>query len=174
MKPVVYSYNSLDNIVFTAIRIGFQLERYDYFEPEFAQTRFENVTLIKENNRVSEQTFGVQISFDPGQGINPATLQPLGQVDGFDYVISSPGVNSITLPFRPDQSAITVTIDLFPDDLAEGTEGFQTSIGSAGAPFATFQLPSTTTTPRPMPPAFPDTLIRILDTDCKLYVLTTT
>ncbi len=160
---------------FSVVRIGFQLEQYDYFEPEIVQTQFENVTLIKEDNRVSEQTFGIQITFDdPGQGINPATLQQLGKVDGFDYVINNPGVNVMTLAFRPDQSAITIRLSLFPDELAEGSEGFRAGIGSAAAPFTTFQLPSPTTRPRPMPPAFPDTLIRILDTDCKFYYALTT
>ncbi len=136
--------------------------------------QFENVTLIKEDNRVSEQTFGIQITFgDPGQGINPATLQQPDQVDGFDYVINQPGIDRITLPFRPDQSAINFTIALFPDDSTEGTEGFRASIGLAGGQFATFQLPSPTTTPRPVPPAFRDALIIILDTDSKLDVLTT-
>ncbi len=131
--------------------------------------QFDNVTLIKEDNRVSEQTFAIQITVgDPDQGVNLATLQQPGQVDeGFDYVISTPGQNRIALPFPPDQSAITFTFTLFPDELAEGTEGFRAGIGSAGTPFATFQLPSATTRPRPMPPAFPDTLIRIIDTDSK-------
>ncbi len=165
----------MHTLFFTAIRIGFELEQYDYLEPELVQAQFENVTLIKEDNRVSEQTFGIQITFgDPGQGINPATLQQLGQEDGFDYVVNQPGDNVITLSFRPTVSRLTFTFSLFPDELAEGTEGFRAGIGSAGAPFASFQLPSPATRPIPMPPAFPDTLIRILDTDCKFnYVLTT-
>ncbi len=40
-------------------------------------------------------------------------------------------------------------------------------ISLAEGEFATFQLPSPTIRPSPMPPAFPDTLIRILDADCK-------
>ncbi len=158
----------MHTLFFTAIRIGFELEQYDYFEPEFVRTEFENVTLIKEDNCVSEQTFGIQISIgDPGQGINPAILQQLGQVDGFDYVITTPGLNVLTLSFQPDQSSITVIFSLFPDELAESTEGFRARIGSSTAPFPTFQLPSPTTRPRPMPPAFLDTLIRIVDNDCK-------
>ena len=75
---------------------------YDYFEPN-TRTLIENVTLIKEDNRVSEQTFGISITFgDPGAGIRAATLQQTsGQTTNFDYVISRPGENTIIRPFFP-------------------------------------------------------------------------
>ena len=139
---------------------------YDYFEPN-TRTLIENVTLIKEDNRVSEQTFGISITFgSPGAGIRAATLQETaGQTTNFDYVVSSPGVNRITRSFFPFQSEITLTFFLQPDELPEGTEGFRPTIASEGFPFPNFQLPLLN--PLPAIPAFQNTLVRILDNDCK-------
>ena len=144
---------------------------YDFFEPNDTKTLFGNVTLIKEDNHLSEQTFGIRITFgDPGQRTNVATLQEVGQVDGFDYVVSHPGNDSITLYFQPNQSEITFTFCVVPDDLVEGTEGFRATVSSQGAPFPDFQLPPSTN-PSSIVPAFQDTLIRILDNaDCKYFL----
>lgn len=153
---------------FTALRIGFQLKVYNFYEPNDTNSSYGNVTLIKEDDRISEQTFGIRIIVgNPGRATNLATLQEVGQEDGFDYAIFSPANGSITLLFYPNQSEITFMISVVSDDLIEGTEGFRASVASQGAPFPDFQLPlsqSSITSP------FQDTIIRILDTvDCKLW-----
>ena len=143
---------------------------YDYFEPN-TRTLIDNVTLIKEDNRVSEQTFGISISFgSPGAGIRAATLQQTtDQTTNFEYVIVAPGVNRITRSFFPFQSEITLTFFLQPDKLPEGTEGFRAIIASLGDPFPNFQLPLVN--PLPAIPAYANTLIRILDDDCKCFTI---
>ena len=50
---VIYMLNFL-SFDSTAISIGFQFSTYTFFEPEFDTPIF-NVTLIKEDNRVTEQ-----------------------------------------------------------------------------------------------------------------------
>ena len=123
------------------------------------------MTLIKEDNRISEQTFGVSLSFrDPCFSIHPATLHLYHSSGPFDYSIG--GFSTAAREISPDQSKISdVTIFLFPDDLLEGIEEFSIYVGSIGGIFPNFQLPvsnSMTTTP-----AFASTLVRILDNDCK-------
>ena len=141
---------------------------YDYFEPK-ARTVIENVTLIKEDSRVSEQTFGIFISFgDPGAGIRAATLQETSnQTTNFDYVVDQPGQNRLIRPFFSFESEITLTFFLEPDLLPEGTEGFRPIIASQGHPFPNFQLPLVN--PLPAIPAYQNTLVRILDNDCKCF-----
>ena len=140
---------------------------YDYFEPD-TQTLIENVTLIKEDNRRSEQTFGVTITFgDPGAGIRPATLkETAGQTTNYDYSIGgSEDNNNIVLSFIPFLSEVTIPFILETDSLPEGTEGFRATIASAGAPFPNFQLPLLS--PLPAIPAYENTLIRVLDDECE-------
>ena len=147
-----------------ALRIGFQLPQYDYFEPD-SQVLITNVTLIKEDNRMSEQTFAVSLLFgDPDAPTRPATLQQSSE-SSFDYLVSNPGESSITVEFAPEQTEVSVTFFLFPDDFPEGTEGFSINVTSQGDIFPNFQLPETT--PRTRIPAFASTLVRILDTDRK-------
>ena len=129
-----------------------------------------SLTLIKEDNRVSEQTFGVMISLDEsGPGVRPASLQQNDQqVDDFDYVLGRPGSTSIVRIFEPNATEVRVSISLFPDDTPEGLEGFRMSIASLGRPYGYFQLP--VATPGSLPGnsvAYASTEIRIFDNDCK-------
>ena len=149
-----------------ALQIGFRLPQYDYFEPN-EQTQFENVTLIREDNRQTEQTFAVSISLsDSGAGVRPATFQSslANQLTGFDYFLyGAPGITSITINFSPTNSGIIIPFTLLPDELPEGTEGFRLSIASLGNP--NFQLP--VENPESDVPAYTNTLIHILDNDSK-------
>ena len=125
-----------------------------------------NVTLIKEDNRISEQNFGVTLSFgDPGS-TRPATLQSLEDLNApFDYNLGVPGLSSISREFGPDQTEISnLVFFLFSDELPEGTEGFLINIASVGDIFPNFQLPTDTTAETI--PAFASTLVTILDNDC--------
>lgn len=131
---------------------------------------FDNVTLIKEDNRKTERTFSVSISFgDPGIGIRPATHQGSAtQQTDHDYVIDTPGNDHLSLSFGPDETEISVSFTLLPDDLPEGNEGFRATIASEGGIFPNFQLPVENSEGIP---AYPDALIRILDNDSKLLCL---
>lgn len=148
---------------FIALRIGFQLPEYEYFEQD-SQT-LEHLVLIKENNRTSEQTFSVGVVFsDPGSELLPASLQQISNGTNFDYVLDIPGNCYRVLTFGPDQSEVNVSFSLLQDELPENMEGFRASISSEGSPFPIFQLPVTNTV---SVPAFSTTLIRIQDNDCK-------
>ena len=150
-----------------AIRIGFQQSSYEFVEPDETKASFTGVTLIKEGGRVSEQTFGIQVTFsEPKPGTNVATLQDADQVTLFDFVVSSPGNDTILLYFHPNQSEITFTFCVVPDDLVEGSEGIRATISSHGAPYPDFQIPQSKSS---LVSVFRDTEIKILDNaDCKL------
>ena len=122
--------------------------------------------MIKEDNRVSEQAFGVVMTFgDPVADINAATLQQEGQFEGFDYIVGNPGDILLTIIFTPDSSEATFTFFIFSDGLAEGTEGFRITVASHGLVFPDFALPSAEE-----PAPYPYTLIRIKD-DGECYLM---
>ena len=138
------------------IRLGFQQSEYTFTEP-MTQTLIEDVTLIRENSVVSEQTFGISIS-SFGAGVNPATPQENPQQN--DYAFEAANINILSLLFQPNVTNITVPFTLFPDELFEGTEGFGLAIASQGVEFPAFQLSTSNR-------AFANTQVRILDNDSK-------
>ena len=119
--------------------------------------------MIKEEDRESEQLFGLLLTFGDPADINAASLQQVGQVEGFDYEVSHPGDNTSRTLFPPSERIVNFTWFLIPDDLTEETEGFRVTISSQGFPFPNIELPSASD-----PAPYPDTLIRIQDTDSKL------
>ena len=141
----------------TAIRIGYALEVYQYFEPDSLML-ITNVTLVKEDNRVSEQTFGVNITVSDPQMLSPATLRTDNTSTNYDYSLGIRGQTFQVLQFLPSQQSITFNFLLNSDEVPEGTEAFQASSTPVEG-FPTFQAPITT--------AFPSTEIQILDNDCK-------
>ena len=140
----------------TAIRIGYSLEVYQYFEPDSLMF-INNVTLVKEDGRVSEQTFGVGITVSNPQMLSPATLETVNS-SMYDYSLGVPGQTFIVLHFLPNQQSITFQFFLNGDNLIEGTEAFQASATTVEG-FPTFQAPITT--------AFPSTEIQMIDNDSK-------
>ena len=148
------SFSCHHNVV---IRIGYAQEVYQYFEPDFP-FYINNVTLVKEDNRVSEQTFGVGITVSNPQMLSPATLEPDATTINFDYTLGVPGQKFTVLNFLPNQQSITFNFFLNNDDLPEETEAFQASSTSVEG-FPPFQAPLTT--------SFPSTEIQIIDNDCK-------
>ena len=140
--------------LFLAIQIGFQQSTYTFMEP-MELTLIEDITLIRENGILSEQTFGVSISASFAAGVNSE------EMFNIDYAFDDAGNNSLSLLFQPNVSEISVPFTLFPDDLFEGTEGFSLAIASQEADFPTFQLPAMSI----MGTAFANTQVQILDND---------
>ena len=145
---------------FTAIRIGFAQEVYQYFEPDFVML-ITSVTLVKEDGRVSEQTFSVGITVSNPQTLPAATLETFDTSINYDYSLGTPG-STLVLRFLPNQQSITFQFFLNSDDLPEGTEAFQASSTPVEG-FPMFQAPITT--------AFAATEIQIIDNDCKFSML---
>ena len=116
---------------------------------------------MKEDNRVSEQTFGVGINVGNPQSLPAATLETFDSSHNFDYSLSSPGQSFVILTFHPNQQNVTLPFFLFADTLPEGTEAFRASSTSA-LEFPTFQPPVAT--------AFASTEIQIIDNDCKIIL----
>jgi hypothetical protein len=151
---------------YAAIRIGFELSRYEFLEPEFEEFIDEfyipesgllingPVYLAKENNVTTEQTFQIIIQISnvapPGEGIQPATPEE-------DYQANQLS----TINFPPTIQRQNFQFTLLTDDTPEDTEAFQ--IGSTpssqfGAPI--YQAPSA---------FFPQTFIIIQDDDGIYY-----
>ena len=101
-----------------------------------------NVTLVKEDGRVSEQTFGVGITVSNPQMLSAATLETVNNSISsmFDYSLGIPGQTFIVLQFLPIQQNITFEFYLNSDELPEGTEAFQASSTPVEG-FPTFQAP---------------------------------
>ena len=156
------SYLHINLILFPAIRIGFTSEVYQYNEPDFLMY-ITNVTIVKEDNRVSEQTFGVGITVSNPLMLSPATLETADNIN-FDYTLGSPGDTFIVSQFLPNQQSIGFYFFLNSDELPEGTEAFQASLISVEG-FPTFQPPIST--------AYASTEVQIIDNDCKFKLYNT-
>ena len=137
-----------DNAV---VRIGFEVPRYTYIEPEFDKVidaTFEpptNLTvngpiyLAKEDNVQSEQTFRIVVqvteSVPSGDSINPARIED-------DYSIGSGRRTDVE--FLPHLQKVNFQFTLFPDNLPEGTEAFHANSSAehhATVDGETFDLP---------------------------------
>ncbi len=151
------------------LQIGFQLARYDFNEPQFEEEISGVVFLEKQNGRITEQSYVVIIGINeatPNVNIRAATLSTLAPdnvtVDADnDYVVTTPGFNTIVLEFAPDEQVLDFRFVLFPDDIAEGTEAFQASSQPSENPLhPSFTAPSAGV-------LFPSTFIVIADDDRK-------
>ncbi len=139
-------------IFFIAISIGFQLEEYTFFEPQF-DTPITNVTLVKEGGRITEQVLGLLITYTA----NTAGLE-------VDYTLGGiNGTNSQARIIQPNVQNITISFLLLTDEIPEGTETFRIS-SSAQENFPTFEAPTT---------IFTSAVISILDNDCEYCYLVT-
>ena len=149
--------------ILTDIHIGFSSELYEYFEPS-SETFITNVTLMKDNNRESEQTFSVGIHFSDPASVRPAALLTNDTRDSWDYSIQRvPGQAFVLRFLRPDQQSVTVSFYLNSDDVPEGPEGFQlTEIVETAGGYPQFLLPLQTSTT-----AFQSTTVTIIDDDGK-------
>ena len=138
------------------IQIGFALPQYSFNEPDF-ETIVNDIVLVREGGRLSEQTFQVTVSVGGTININPATLE-FEDEDTADYSLAAPQ-DFIALIFPPDRQNITLTVILLHDDLPEGTEAFRAT-STPSQNFPNFGPPS-------MGGAFPSTDVLIFDDDRK-------
>ena len=137
MKQPYYYYNTD-----IAIRIGFELSRYTYTEPQFEEfidefyvspvERPESrpIFIVKHDNVTTEQAFQLEFQFMDSvpsgsmyTGIHPATANQ-------DYSLSSHDATSVHYTFGPFRQRIPVIFHLFSDTLPEGTEAFQITLSS--------------------------------------------
>ena len=140
-----------------ALKIGFSQQSYDFQEPN-QRKLFRNVTLFKEDNRITEQMYSVVINVESsGVGLQAATLQSVNGIN-YDYSIGPSGMISTIIDFPPGLQSIVFPFFLNHDELPEATETFQASaIPNNG--FPTFESPTN---------LFANTLINILDNDGKV------
>ena len=140
------------------IQIGFALPQYSFDEPDF-ETLINDIVLVREGGRRSEQTFEVTVSVGGTINRPTATLLTPGNENIADYSLAIP-ITFIMLNFPPDQQNITFHIFLFHDDLPEGTEAFRAT-STPSQNFPNFGPPS-------MGGAFASTDVLIFDDDRKL------
>ena len=119
-----------------------------------------NLTLIKEDNRITEQMYSVAIYVNSSDmGLQAATLQSVNGIS-YDYSIGQPGRVFTLINFPPESQNISFHFFLNHDTLPEGTETFQASaVTNSG--FPTFETPTN---------LFATTLINIIDNDGKLII----
>ena len=130
--------------------IGFSQSTWTFDEP--SRLVREQIFLVKENNQFTEQTFNIRINLGTIAGtISSAT-------EGEDYATDLID-NTIVLAFLASQQNITFDLRLFPDDIAEGNEGFMLTSSPAGD--IRYTLPSLGST------VFRDEIVVIRDDDRK-------
>ena len=115
---------------------------------------------MKDDNRVSEQTFRVAIVVSDPPSVRPATLDTGGD---WDYRVAAVGQTSILADILPAQQSIQLAFSLNGDGIPEGLEGFQltANVETRGG-FPQFLLPFQTNAT-----AFQSTTITIIDDDGK-------
>ena len=114
-----------------------------------------DIVLIREGGRLSEQTFQVAISVGGTIDRPPATLE-FDDEERADYRLTAPR-DFIATVFPPNVQNITLTVLLFDDDLPEGTEAFRAT-STPSPDFPNFGPPS-------MGGAFASTDVFIIDND---------
>jgi hypothetical protein len=141
---------------FVDIQIGYAQAVYTFTEPD-VETPNNDVVLIREGGRRSEQTFLIAIDVgEPDSGIRSATLETLDQAGDYSTV---GGSSFIQVLFGPNQENVSLNLTFLPDLLPEGLEAFRaTSTPSEG--FPNFGPPTSGG-------AFATTEVRIVDNDCK-------
>ena len=100
-------------IMIVDIRIGFADYGYEYFKPK-SLTFVHNVTIIKEDNRVSEQIFGIRATVSSK---GTAKLETAETGLNYDYTLGGLLGNTYSdLVFRPNVQNITFNFFLNSND----------------------------------------------------------
>lgn len=117
---------------------------FQVFEPTLPDL-LRVVTLVKEENRTSEQAFLVLITVGPPEGnIAAAIRETPSSQDNYDYRLTAPIDRSfITLQFPPQVQSIPFNFYINGDDIREGTEAFQarSESSTSGGNVPVFQPP---------------------------------
>ena len=156
--PIKWCCGVSFNFFLLGIRIGFAQSVYSFSEPPL-ETMINDIVLVREGGRLSEQTFQVTVSVSGGTIDRPPATLELEDEERADYRLAVPA-DFIDLNFPPDQENITLAVILFNDRLLEGTEAFQAT-STPSQNFPNFGPPS-------MGGAFASTEVLIIDDDCKL------
>ena len=137
--------------MFSDIQIGFEIPEYTFLEPN-NETFIHNVTVIKEDGQVTEQTFAVVISInEPNVGIRPATQETLEAIAAginYDFRTASAAVEFNVFELYPEERSFTFNFFINSDESPEGTEGFQIrsaperGVPEPGLSYPTYQPPS--------------------------------
>lgn len=100
---------------------------YSFLEPESLEEIINQVFLIKENNRITERTFALNITIgDPTGNVPPATIQSASNPINFDYSISrSIGVTSVVMEISPSMQNVSFDFFLNADNISERNEALQ-------------------------------------------------
>ena len=131
----------------SAIKIGFENPNYTFIEPPFLKSF--HISLIKEGNQMSEQTF--QVLVQVSNMTNPFQPALLGE----DY--QNPTILPILFP--SNQEHISWEFVLLSNEDPEENEAFRAAVSSVGSPsFITYGSN-----------VFNETLIVIKDAQSKLY-----
>lgn len=138
-------------IPLVALVIGFNQSTFTFEEPDNRLVR-EEIYLVKENNRQTEQSFVVRINLLSITGnIQPAT-------ENLDYRLSISS-GTTTLLLLPTEDEITLQVTLFPNDIVRWNEGFILDTSPSREPRYT--------TPSPASSVFKTLTIVIRDNDRK-------
>lgn len=146
-----------------ALGIGFEQETYTFLEPD-NRTRHE-VILIKEDDRISEQTFSVIVNIgDPISGLSTASLDTDDGNTLYDYSLEDRNLSFIFTPSIQNHSFVFF---LREDNSPEGTEAFRvTSTPDDSSDYPTFQPPMSPGSS--IRSAYQNAEIQIFDNDSKL------
>ena len=112
------------------------------------------MALVKEGNRLTEQTFSVAIGIDTSAVAREATL-------GSDFTITRINdAGSLSLLFPPSAERISLNFFLQPDLIAEGDEAFLAFISPS-------EMSIVYSPPNAFSSVFRSTMITIIDNDRK-------
>lgn len=108
----------LDNPII-AIRIGFEKKMYNFTEPPVSISKSFPIQLVKEDGRLSEQTFTMRI--DVSNMTSP--YQPATVDDDFTHQVSD-------IKIFPDQQFVQWEFELIPNEAPEENEAFRLILSS--------------------------------------------
>ena len=79
VSSVLDVFTFIDVVFLIVIRIGFRQSLYTFYEPQF-EVIIMNVTIIKEDNQMTEQLYSVGVTVSTPTDGNSATLETLEEL----------------------------------------------------------------------------------------------
>ncbi len=146
----------MQSIYHVAIRIGFENSSYSFEEPDSSTTY--NISLIKENQRLTEQTFEVLLISFSGTSLNISSGESYsesGDSEPGDTFDDTTKRETYRLTFSPSDQRLMYYFEEDSDDDPEDMEGYQIICRTTRTP--SFQPPIT---------SFSITRIHIINDDC--------